>query len=110
MHIANKTKENAFGFGAIFLYCAVIALIAGGVYGFAELPMPGTQSAGTTKRPTTGKLTILTGDRVRCEQFSFDNETQQLMSQGVSYCDENWKKLEGPSPSVAGIRNAFRGQ
>jgi hypothetical protein len=105
----DKKKETAFGFTAIMLYCVAIALIGGGVYGYDKIPFFG-KSNDKYVRPTTGKMLMVTEDRVRCQEYTFDNQTQQMTPGGLIYCNESYRDLDtapSPPPSASGIRNAF---
>jgi hypothetical protein len=108
---ARKFSFNLFGYGAIALYVAVLA-VAAGIYGFNLTGLLATFHKDELMREQlrTGRMVIPTEDSTQCRSVKFNNETAELSSDTVTDCDIATGQSHGRGGSFSVFRSGFVGR
>ena len=107
---ARKFGFDLFGYGAIALYVALLAVVAAGVYGFnlTGLMTAIHKSDLMREQLRTGRMVTSTDDRTQCRSVKFNNETAEFSAETMIDCDAATGRGAGGSFGV--FRNGFVGR
>jgi hypothetical protein len=109
---ARKFRFDLFGYGAIALYVAFLAVVAAGIYGFNLTGLLATLHKDELMREQlrTGRMVVPTEDSTQCRSVRFNNETAELSNETVTDCDIATGRSRGPGGSFSVFRNGFVGR